>query len=111
MIAPEITNFLSQRDEDSYHDLHQKRFRLTVWENLQARRSNFESEGGEGGLNYLVSKVALSWLGPTGVESFSKLGPLEWLKLTPNSEIFHSNAFIKQELVKIKKRICNVIKL
>ena len=110
MIAPEITNFLSQRDEDSYHDLHQKRFRLTVWENLQARRSNFESEGG-GGLNYLVSKVALSRLGPTGVENFSKLGPLDWLKLTPNFKIFHSKAFIKQEFVKIKERICNVIKI
>ena len=59
------------------------------------------------GLNYLVSKEAPPWLGPTGVENFSKLGPLDWLKLTPNPEIFHSKAFIKQEFVEIKKRICN----
>ena len=63
------------------------------------------------GLNYLVSKEAPPWLGPTGVENFSKLGFLDWLKLTPNSEIFHSKAFIKQEFVEIKKRICNVIKI
>ena len=63
------------------------------------------------GLNYLVSKEAPSWLGPTDVENFSKLGPLDRLKLTPNSKIFHSKAFIKQEFVEIKKRICNVIKI
>ena len=63
------------------------------------------------GLNYLVSKEVPPWLGPRGVENFSKLGPLDWLKFTPNSEIFHSKAFIKQELVEIKKRICNVIKI
>ena len=63
------------------------------------------------GLNFLVYKEAPPWLGPTGVENFSKLGPLDWLKLTPNSEIFHSKAFIKQEFVEIKKRICNVIKI
>ena len=62
------------------------------------------------GLDYLVSKEVPSWLGSTDVENFLKLGPLNWLKLTPNSKIFHSNAFIKQEFVEIKKRICNVIK-
>ena len=41
----------------------------------------------------------------------SELGPLDWLKLTPNSEIFHSKALIKQEFLEIKKRICNVIKI
>ena len=41
----------------------------------------------------------------------SELGPLDWLKRTPNSEIFHSKALIKQEFVEIKKRICNVIKI
>ena len=63
------------------------------------------------GLNYLESKEAPTWLGPTGVENFSKLGPLDWLKLTPSSEIFHCKVFIKQELAEIKKRICNVIKI
>ena len=48
---------------------------------------------------------------PTGVQNCSKLGPLDWLKFTPNSEIFHSKAFIKQEFVEIKKSICNVIKI
>ena len=62
-------------------------------------------------LNYLVSKEAPPWLGSTGVENFSKLGSLDWLKRTPNSEIFYSKAFIKQEFVEIKKRICNVIKI
>ena len=41
----------------------------------------------------------------------SELGPLDWLKRTPNSEIFHSKALIKPEFVEIKKRICNVIKI
>ena len=41
----------------------------------------------------------------------SELSPLDWLKLTPNSEIFHSKALIKQEFVEIKERICNVIKI
>ena len=63
------------------------------------------------GLNYLVSNEAPPWLDPMGVENFSKLGPLDWLKLTPNSKIFHSKAFMKQEFVEIKKRICNVIKI
>ena len=63
------------------------------------------------GLNYLVSKEVPPWLGPTGIEDFSKLDPLDWLKLTPNSEIFRSKAFIKQEFVEIKKCICNVIKI
>ena len=53
------------------------------------------------GLNYLVSKEVPPWLGPTGVESFSKLDPLDWLKRTPNSEILHSKAFIKQGFVEI----------
>ena len=74
---------------------------------LQARWSNFES----GGAKLFISKEVPPWLGPRGVENFSKLGPLDWLKFTPNSEIFHSKAFIKQELVEIKKRICNVIKI
>ena len=63
------------------------------------------------GQNYLISEEAPPWLGPTGVENFSKLGTLDWLKLTPNSEIFYSKAFIKQEFVEIKKRICNEIKI
>ena len=50
-------------------------------------------------------------MGPTGVENLSKLNLLDWLKLTPNSEILNSKAFIKQEFVEIKKRICNVIKI
>ena len=41
---------------------------------------------------------------------FQIWGPLDRLKLTPNSEIFHSKAFIKQEFVEIKKRMCNIIK-
>ena len=53
------------------------------------------------GLDYLVSKEVPSWLGPTDVENFLKLGPLDWLKLT----------FIKQEFVEIKERICNVTKI
>ena len=76
-----------------------------MFDELQARRSNFESGGA------LIPKEAPSWLGPTDVENFSKLGPLDRLKLTPNSKIFHSKAFIKQEFVEIKKRICNVIKI
>ena len=63
------------------------------------------------GLNYIVSKEAPPWLGWTGVENFSKSGALDWLKHTPNSEIFHSKAFIRQEFAEIKKRICNVIKI
>ena len=63
------------------------------------------------GLDYLVSKDVPSWLSPTNVENFLKLDPLDWLKLTPNSEIYHSKAFIKQEFVAKKKRICNVIKM
>ena len=63
------------------------------------------------GLDYLVSKEVPSWLGSTDVENFLKLGPLDWLKLTLNSEIIHSKAFIKQEFVEIKKRIGNVIKI
>ena len=63
------------------------------------------------GLSYFVSKEAPPWLGPTDIENFSKLDPLDWLKLAPNSEIFHSKAFIKQEFIEIKKRICNVIKI
>ena len=63
------------------------------------------------GLYYLVSKEVPSWLGPTDVDNFLKLGPLDWLKLAPNSEIFHSKAFIKQEFVEIKERICNVTKI
>ena len=62
------------------------------------------------GLNYLVSKEGRLWLGPTGQENFSNLGPLDRLKLTPNSEIFHSKAFIKQEFIEIKKRMCNITK-
>ena len=50
-------------------------------------------------------------VGSDGRRKFSKLGPLDWLKRTPNSKIFHSKAFIKQEFVEIKKRICNVIKI
>ena len=63
------------------------------------------------GLNYLVSKEAPPWLGLTGVENLSRLGSLDWLKLTPNSEIFHSKAIIKQEFVEIKKHISNVVKI
>ena len=63
------------------------------------------------GLNYLVSKEAPPWLVPTRVENFSKLGPIDWLKRTPNFEIFHSKASVKQEFVEIKKRICNVIQI
>ena len=40
----------------------------------------------------------------------SDLGPLDRLKLTPNSKIFHSKAFIKQEFIEIKKRMCNITK-
>ena len=62
------------------------------------------------GLNYLVSKEGQLCLGPTGQENFSNLGPLDRLKLTPNSKIFHSKAFIKQEFTEIKKRMCNITK-
>ena len=62
------------------------------------------------GLNFLVSKEGRLWLGPIGQENFSNLGPLDRLKLTPISEIFHSKAFIKQEFIEIKKRMCNITK-
>ena len=45
------------------------------------------------GLNYILSKEAPPWLGPTEEEKISNFGLLEWLKRTPNSEIFHSKAF------------------
>ena len=61
------------------------------------------------GLNHLVFKEAPPWLVWTGVENVSKLGPLDWLKRSPNSKIFHSKAFIKQDFVEIIKRICSVI--
>ena len=84
-------------------------FEWKKYYNLTFRRGGviFKVEG----LNYLVSKEAPPWLGPMSIENFSKLDPLDWLQLTPNSEIFHSKAFIKQEFVEIKKRICNVIKI
>ena len=50
-------------------------------------------------------------VGSDGRRNFSRLGSLDWLKLTPNSEIFPSKAIIKQEFVEIKKHICNVIKI
>ena len=62
------------------------------------------------GLNFLVSKEGRLWLGPIGQENFSNLDPLDRLKLTPISEIFHSKAFIKQEFIEIKKRMCNITK-
>ena len=63
------------------------------------------------GLNHLVFKETPPWLVWTGLENISKLGPLDWLKLTPNSKIFHSKAFIKQDFVEMIKRICSVIKI
>ena len=58
------------------------------------------------GLNYLVSKETRPWLGPTGIEKFSKLDPLDWLKLTPNSKIFH---FHKTRICRNKEThmLCN----
>ena len=50
-------------------------------------------------------------VGTDGRRRFFKIGPLDWLKLAPDSEIFHSNSFIKQEFIEIKKRRCNVIKI
>ena len=73
---------------------------------MQGRRSDFEC----GGAKLFVSKEGRLWLGPTSQENFSNLGPLDRLKLTPNSEIFHSKAFIKQEFIEIKKRMCNITK-